>query len=55
MRRSSVVHGDWQYIPAEFDDYIATPKDNHYRSIHTAVVGPGGAQCRDPDPHPRNA
>ena len=36
----SVVHGDWQYIPAEFDDYIATPKDNHYRSIHTAVVGP---------------
>jgi GTP pyrophosphokinase len=38
----SVVHGDWQYIPAEFDDYIATPKDNHYRSIHTAVVGPEG-------------
>jgi GTP pyrophosphokinase len=36
----SVVHGDWQYIPAEFDDYIATPKGNHYRSIHTAVVGP---------------
>jgi GTP pyrophosphokinase len=36
----SVVHGNWQYIPAEFDDYIATPKDNHYRSIHTAVVGP---------------
>jgi GTP pyrophosphokinase len=35
-----VVHGAWQYIPAEFDDYIATPKDNHYRSIHTAVVGP---------------
>jgi len=36
----SVAHGTWQYIPAEFDDYIATPKDNHYRSIHTAVVGP---------------
>ncbi|HTV80254.1 MAG TPA: bifunctional (p)ppGpp synthetase/guanosine-3',5'-bis(diphosphate) 3'-pyrophosphohydrolase [Steroidobacteraceae bacterium] len=36
----SVVHGEWQYIPAEFDDYIATPKDNQYRSIHTAVVGP---------------
>ena len=38
----SVVHAQWQYIPAEFDDYIATPKDNHYRSIHTAVVGPEG-------------
>lgn len=38
----SVVHGAWQYIPAEFDDYIATPKDNHYRSIHTAVTGPEG-------------
>ena len=38
----SVVHGEWPYIPAEFDDYIATPKDNHYRSIHTAVTGPEG-------------
>jgi GTP pyrophosphokinase len=37
-----VVHGSWQYIPGEFDDYIATPKGNFYRSIHTAVIGPGG-------------
>jgi GTP pyrophosphokinase len=37
-----VVHALWQYIPAEFDDYIATPKDNEYRSIHTAVIGPDG-------------
>ncbi|MCB1624324.1 MAG: bifunctional (p)ppGpp synthetase/guanosine-3',5'-bis(diphosphate) 3'-pyrophosphohydrolase [Pseudomonadales bacterium] len=35
-----VVHGKFPYIRAEFDDYIATPKDNDYRSIHTAVIGP---------------
>ena len=37
-----VVHGRWPYIPGEFDDYIATPKGNGYRSIHTAVIGPQG-------------
>ena len=37
-----VVHGRWNYLPGEFDDYIATPKDNDYRSLHTAVLGPGG-------------
>ncbi|RTZ58685.1 MAG: GTP diphosphokinase [Gammaproteobacteria bacterium] len=37
-----VVHTLWPYIKSEFDDYIATPKENNYQSIHTAVIGPGG-------------
>jgi GTP pyrophosphokinase len=35
-----IAHQLWPYIPGEFDDYIATPKGNGYRSIHTAVIGP---------------
>ncbi|WP_251359366.1 GTP diphosphokinase [Kangiella sp. TOML190] len=37
-----IVHGEWQHIPKEFDDYVATPKENGYSSIHTAVLGPEG-------------
>lgn len=51
----SIVHHLWEHIPEEFDDYIANPKPNGYRSIHTAVIDPDGKnfeiQIRSKDMH----
>jgi guanosine-3',5'-bis(diphosphate) 3'-pyrophosphohydrolase len=48
-----VIHTKWRPIPGEFDDYIAAPKDNFYRSLHTAVIYDDGrtleVQIRTPE------
>jgi guanosine-3',5'-bis(diphosphate) 3'-pyrophosphohydrolase len=50
-----VIHNHWVPLPKEFDDYIASPKDNFYQSLHTAVVYEDGktleVQIRTPEMH----
>jgi len=50
-----VIHNHWSPLPGEFDDYVASPKDNFYQSLHTAVVYDDGktieVQIRTPEMH----
>ncbi|RZV35808.1 MAG: bifunctional (p)ppGpp synthetase/guanosine-3',5'-bis(diphosphate) 3'-pyrophosphohydrolase [Sphingomonadaceae bacterium] len=57
-RAMGVLHNVWQFIPGRFKDYISTPKNNGYRSIHTSLIYENSmrveVQIRTREMHQRN-
>ncbi|MEE4201922.1 RelA/SpoT family protein [Erythrobacter sp.] len=57
-RALGVLHTTWQFLPGKFKDYISTPKNNGYRSLHTSLMYENSmrveVQIRTRDMHRRN-
>lgn len=57
-RAMGILHTVWQFIPGRFKDYISTPKNNGYRSLHTSLIYENSmrveVQIRTRDMHNRN-
>ncbi|HEX9805998.1 MAG TPA: bifunctional (p)ppGpp synthetase/guanosine-3',5'-bis(diphosphate) 3'-pyrophosphohydrolase [Alteraurantiacibacter sp.] len=57
-RALGVLHGNWQFIPGRFKDYLSTPKTNGYRSLHTSLIYENSmrveVQIRTREMHRRN-
>ena len=57
-RALGTLHTTWQFIPGRFKDYLSTPKNNGYRSLHTALIYEGSmrveVQIRTQDMHRTN-
>ena len=50
-----IIHNQWRPVPGRIKDFIAIPRNNFYKSLHTTVISEKGHRLRGADPHRRDA